>query len=196
MNSREQWLSDSLQRYLDRRSIPQGLRDKTRAIADEAAALVKSLLRCAPKQGYQEWWDEFSERLAEDAQTRAWPTEGEIKKAAIATPAQRQSHHTPADWTLDPMRVNEKRILAGEPVGEDWIWGRNAFLLVRETAVTEDMLSGYRQRQDAEFRDLYEPHVAERMMSERRAKHAAANAEGTAPAQQRDIPRPQARRMA
>jgi hypothetical protein len=145
MNERQKWLAEGLQRYLDRRSMPQGLKDKPQAQRDEMSALLHTLNRIAPSQGYRDWWDEFIDQLAEDAKTRAWPTQGEMKDAAKAI---RKSGVRPvssqSEWKPDSEEIAAKRIRAGESVGDDFLWGRRCLDMQERFGVTDEELKPYR----------------------------------------------------
>lgn len=173
MAARNDWLTDSLQLYLDRRSMPQGLKDKPRAQISEAQALVKAIIRLAPTQGYQDWWDDFLEVLAGDAKTRAWPTEGEI--AAAAKSLRRPSSTgiaNPEDF--DAFQAHADKINAGEAVGDLWIYGPSAVKLIAEYGITEGQLRAYRSGLYFNFKATYGADGARRMEAEYIAKHEAA----------------------
>lgn len=175
MTPRDEWLTDSLQRYLDRRTMPQGLKDKPGAQRDEAQALVKALLRQAPSKGYQDWWEDFSERLAEDAQTRAWPTEGEIKKAA-ASLRRVSSTTTVQPGEIDPLEAAARRINAGESVGDGFIYGIDAVGLVRKHGITYAQLRAYRSAAYFADKATYGEEKAKAREAARIAKHEDAEA--------------------
>lgn len=175
MTPREEWLSDSLQRYLDRRSMPQGFKDKQLAIRDEIQALAKTLFRLAPVNGYQDWWDDFSERLAEDAKTRAWPTQGEMKDAAKAI---RKSGVQPLrandEAAFNAMENAAKRIRAKEPVGEEWIYGRCCVEMMDAHMITDADLAPYRSALFFADRDTIDEETAIQRERERKERHRQA----------------------
>lgn len=175
MTPREEWLSDSLQRYLDRRSMPQGFKDKQQAIRDEIQALAKTLFRLAPVNGYQDWWDDFSERLAEDAKTRAWPTQGEMSDAAKAI---RKSGVQPLrandEAAFNPAEVAAKRIRAKEPVGEEWIYGRCCVEMMDAHMITDADLAPYRSALFFADREIIDEETAIQRERERKERHRQA----------------------
>jgi len=175
--TRNDWLFDSLRRYLDRRSMPQGLKDKPQAQTDEIQALATTLYRLAPVKGYGDWWDEFSERLAEDAQTRAWPTQGEMKKAAQATKGPRfegSADYPEVGSDAWSLMVMAKRIRAGEPIGEGWIYGMLAAELLRFTDITIFDLEPYRKGAFFNRKSVYGKEAALEWEREAKERHASA----------------------
>lgn len=143
--TRNEWLAGALSRYLDRRTIPQGFKDKPEALRDEAQALVRALIRLAPNDRYQEWCGDFIDRLAMDAQTRAWPTQHEMQQAAKAL---RKSAIRPFDADsqvkFDPLAIAAKRIGAGEAVGDEYLWGRCCIEMQAAHGITDAQLAPYR----------------------------------------------------
>lgn len=143
--TRNEWLAGALSRYLDRRTIPQGLKDKPEALRDEAQALVRVLIRLAPVDGYQEWCGDFIDKLAMDAQTRAWPTQGEMQSAAKAL---RKSAIRPfnaeSNAKIDPLAIAAKRIRDGEAVGDEYLWGRCCVEMQDAHGITDAQLAPYR----------------------------------------------------
>lgn len=142
---RNEWLTQSLSRYLDRRTMPQGFKDKPQAQRDEIAALVRTLIKLAPSAGYQDWCAEFIERLAMDAQTRAWPTQSEMQAAARALRKSAiRAFDAESKVKFDPLAIAAKRIRAGEAVGDEYLWGRCCVEMQREHGVTDEELKPYR----------------------------------------------------
>lgn len=197
MNPREQWLTDSLQRYLDRRSMPQGFKEKPQAIRDEIQALAKTLFRLAPSREFQNWWEDFSDRLAEDAKTRAWPTQGEMKDAAMAIRKGGVQPMAKSDETqINPIKVAATRLRAGEAVGEGWLWGRLCLSLQREEGVTDDELSPFRSALFFADRSMVGEEVALQREAERKNRHEAAKALKDDAPRNRHVPQIETRRMA
>lgn len=175
MTPREEWLSDSLQRYLDRRSMPQGFKDKPAAVRDEIQALVKTLFRLAPVREYSDWWDDFSDRLAEDAKTRAWPTQGEMKDAARAIrKAGVQPLRTESEWQLDPMKIAAQRIRDGESVGNEWLFGRCCVEMMDAHMITDADLAPYRSALFFSDKDTVGDEAALEREKERKEMHRVA----------------------
>jgi hypothetical protein len=144
MNQRSEFLARRLEAYLERRTLPRGFEGKPQLIDSELSALHRCVDRFAPRQQYEEWFDLFEERLAEDAKTRAWPTEGEVKSAAQAVRAVVPMQSSSSGFTADPLDIAAKRINAGDPVAETYIWGKGHDLLMQRGLVPYDTLQAYR----------------------------------------------------
>lgn len=143
MSYRDDWLRGRLRDYLARRTIPRGFEGKAEALKAEADALVACVLRKAPREQFEGWWSAVERRLAEDAKTRAWPTEGEISEAAKAINGPRAVRVSEGN-ELNHLTIAAKRINAGEEVGESWVYGRGAVQLERAGLVTEARMKSYR----------------------------------------------------
>lgn len=174
MTPREEYLTDSLTRFLKRRSMPQALQKQSSDVQrDEVQALRKAVFRRAPVQGYQDWWGEFVDALDERAETRAYPTVAEMDKAARAI--RKESRTTIAQTgTWDSNRTTANRINAGEAIGEDWCYGRLAVQLMRETEITEADLKPYRSGAFMARRNMYGEEKALQWEAERKKAHAEA----------------------
>ena len=125
MNPRVEFLTAKLKGYLERRTMPRGLADKPKAQEAELSALIHCLTRYAPREEFGEWWVKMESGLAENSETRAWPTEGEIRKAAanIRGPQTRQISEGDE---IDPLQINADRMNSGAHVGDGCLYGRVA----------------------------------------------------------------------
>lgn len=87
-NIRDAELSQMLSGILGRLSPPRGLAGNDAAQSEEIKSLLRALSRCAPSQGYRDWFEKFSDALASRMKTRAWPIVNEIEAAAasLSTP--------------------------------------------------------------------------------------------------------------
>lgn len=87
-NIRDAELSQMLSGILGRLSPPRGLAGNDAAQSEEIKSLLRALSRCAPSQGYRDWFEKFSDALASRMKTRAWPIVSEIEAAAnsLSTP--------------------------------------------------------------------------------------------------------------
>ena len=81
MSIRTDTIRRDLGRWLDRYSPPQAMKDNPRAIQDEGEALLRVLLKFAPREGYEGWVADALDRCAYTMKTRAWPTVGELGAA-------------------------------------------------------------------------------------------------------------------
>lgn len=179
---RIEWLTDSLRRYLDRRTMPQGLRDKPLAQQDEVKAMVKTLNKIAPVKGYQEWWDDFCERLAEHADTRAWPTQNEMAKAAKITkrptiagePRAGWRQKPDGGWEIDALYSAAEKIRKGEAVSAGFLWGRMCVEMQDQEGITDAQLQPYRSALFFADKDMVDESGALDRENNRKILHEAA----------------------
>lgn len=88
---RQDFLSESLEALLARRSMPKRLEGKPpEAEANEVRALLRVLLRSAPTQGYAEWWEQVEVEIGRACRTQGWPGEGQLWDAVDAVAAERR----------------------------------------------------------------------------------------------------------
>ena len=96
-NIRDAELSQMLSGILGRLSPPRGLAGNDTAQSEEIKSLLRALSRCAPSQGYRDWFERFSDALASRMKTRAWPIVSEIEAAAASLALTGRSSGTGAD---------------------------------------------------------------------------------------------------
>lgn len=192
MSYRDDWLRGKLREYLNRRTVPRGFEGKADALKAEADALVDCVLRKAPREQYEGWWTTLERRLAEDAKTRAWPTEGEISEAAREIHGPRTVRVAEGD-ELDRVKIAARRIGAGEAVGDDWLYGRGAVALERSGLVTESQLSRYRSSWFFAMKDVYGETDAKAKEAEARDRLSAYRREAGQPRQQVNVEIPDKR---
>ena len=144
MSIRDDFLERRLDDYLDRRTMPRGFSGKPELIDTETDALHRCVRRFAPMERYDEWFNLFEEKLAEDAKTRAWPTEGEIKAAAQAIRPSSMPTGPKTGFDADPLEIAAKRMNAGDPVAETYVCGNGSDLLQRRGMVPSDVMESYR----------------------------------------------------
>lgn len=191
-NRREQFLKDKITNYLGRKSTPRSL--GSHAQVEEMASLVRCLMRFAPKHDYEGWWRKFEDRLDEDAKTRAWPTAGEIKAAARVTTGS-PSRRIAKGGEIDPMDLNARRMIAGEAMSEDYLYGCLAVELLERGKVNEDLMNSHRSVLIRSLKETYGEASALAMIAKLEARHAAAQAGKHEPAKPRDLSKPQPKMM-
>ena len=105
MSIRSDTLETKLSALLKRLSPPRLMTVEVQA--DEMDALARAIDRAAPRDGYDAWWPQFEDSLLSSMTTRAWPTVGEIARAAksihaprSATEAETESHEV-YGWILE-----------------------------------------------------------------------------------------------
>jgi hypothetical protein len=156
---------------LERRQLPQHLRDNPQAAKDEADALCRAAVKVAPDANVQEWWPRFEDTLDRMSKGRWWPIVSEIFDAAKKVPS---TARVDTDWTADPRRINAKRIKAGEPVGDCWLFGRSCLEMMDREGITENELEPYRESLRRELFDLYDKDEAAHFWAGYLNRHEAA----------------------
>lgn len=175
MNPRVEFLTSKLIEYLDRRTMPRGLVDKPKAQDAETQALVHCLVRFSPKQEYGDWWARMETQIDENADTRAWPTAAEIKKAAISLRGTTTKHVAEAD-DIDPLEIIAERMQRNEPVGDGYAYGRLAVDMQTRGLVTSDILRKYRSDLYFKLKRVYGEEKAREMEAQFIKRHAQAEA--------------------
>jgi hypothetical protein len=106
---------------------------------------------------------------------RTWPTPAHFVKAMEATVVSSKPIEGGTEGgTLDPIKINAKRIKAREAVGDSWLWGRNAKMLLASRLVTIDDLTEHRDIFFKGLSDVYGADRASEMLDQMNARHDAA----------------------
>lgn len=144
---REQQINTMTTKLLARLNPPRAISSNAEGIKAEAELLCKTISKMAPSREYQQWFDLFEEAVLGNLETRTWPTIKELKRAAkeIAPkrPEFRDLTNEPA-WHPDPYKINAQRIKNMEPVGEEWISGKQSEQLISRGLIEERELDPYR----------------------------------------------------
>lgn len=168
---RDAWLKHKMQRFIKRRTVPKGLANDADAQTDEIVALFNAIRARAPLHGYEEWWARFEREIAEIMETRAWPTEYEIKRAALAVPRDRAVGKSGGEWELDPERVAADRINAGEAVGDEYLFGMGCAKMLKRGLVHESALAPYRRALTENIRQMYSEGEAQTFLGDLHSRH-------------------------
>lgn len=84
MSIRDEYLSHRFNEFLDRFSPPRSIQNNPKAMQDDADAMLRTVVRFAPRDGYSEWLDGVLITLQDGMTTRSWPSPGEVTKACRA----------------------------------------------------------------------------------------------------------------
>jgi hypothetical protein len=186
--TRQAYLAERFNEWLDRYAPPRFIAENPQAMQDEADVLLRIVARHAPAEGYAEWLDDVTRHLTEGMTARTWPTGGEVTKACAKASTHGARRAEPAaNWAPDPHAITARRIAAGEPVGDDWIYGRRCVELLRSGLVTVAQVKAYRSSLFFAMRDLYGEAEAMRREGDYKAKHAAAVEVADAKPSPRDV---------
>lgn len=158
--------------YLSRRQPPKSFAADDRRKAEQMAAYVAVIVRFAPQtDALDDWWGKLLEALSESSETWAWPSEGDLVKACKSVSKALKVSAGP-EWQVDPLAVAEKRILDDEPIGDSWLWGRSALLLIGR--VGADPIMRRRDRFASHLASLYGDDEARRILLDLQDRHSAA----------------------
>lgn len=164
-------LSRRLNDYLARRQPPRSFAADDRRKVDQITAYVDILKRFSPHgDGLDDWWGKFLSALSETSDTWAWPSEGEVSKACKA--AAKQVAVSDASWQIDPLAVAVRRIENDEPIGDSWLWGANAVMLIRRVGI--DKVQDRRDRLASHLAQVYDVDAARQMVLDLQWRHSEA----------------------
>ena len=168
------YIASRLKRFLDRRQPPRRIEGKPQAETDEVQAMVGAVARYAPHgpDGLATWWPKFEAALGE-AGTGLWPTEREIRDAAAVANRDRPKLRSDGP-AFDPHEISARRMAAGEPVGENFLYGREAVEMIRRHLVDEPTMTRYRSGAFFSRKDMHGEASALAWEAEAKARHEAA----------------------
>lgn len=174
MNLHEADIQSRLSRFLNRRQMPRRVEGKPEAQADELRALVSAVMRCAPRDPDRlgAWWPEFESSLGELG-SGMWPTEKEVRDAAKACAPQVQALVAEAG-DFDGYAITAARMSRGEPVGECYLYGREACELISRGLVDEPTMRKYRSGAYFRRKDIYGADAAQAWEADAKDRHDAA----------------------
>ena len=146
MSLRNSEISGLLTRWLERYTAPSQIRENERAQQDEAKALLGVLLKFAPQEGYGDFINKVFDALEYQMKTRAWPTKAEVGAACSNIRKEtRRAAPAPSDTVdMSDEAINARRMQRGEPVGEGWLWGRNAVAMIARGLIDRETMQSYR----------------------------------------------------
>ena len=81
---------------LSRRTAPRAIAGNAEAQKSEISALVRAVMRHAPREGLETWWQGFEDALLSRMKTHGWPIQSEIDAAAGSLSKRRDS--SPEFW--------------------------------------------------------------------------------------------------
>lgn len=181
MSLKTDFLAKKLQAYLDRKAVPMSLRGKPDAQAAEVRALVSTLCRYAPDEAEGVFWDAVERELDENpsSEGRGWPSVAEVRKACVAARPKGETK-APDGNAVDTFAINAGRFERGEPVGDQWLYGRLAQEIVARGLVTEARINQYRSGLFFAMKDVWGEDRALAVEADYKARHADAAKMGRA----------------
>jgi len=155
---RDEQLQELTLKLLSRLNPPRAIIGQAKAIKDEASFLSKCISRHAPSRGLTDWFEEFEEAVLGNLETRTWPTAKELSKAAQQIRKAKPvfaDHSVEAEWLLNPVTINAKRIQGGHPVCETWLSGKKAQSLMATGMISESDLAKYKRTASLQKAEIY-----------------------------------------
>lgn len=138
----------------------------------ERDKLLRVLLHFAPQSNYEGWVNRALDQLEYQMKTRAWPTKGEL--GSVCSNLRKETHTaipSQSEWKLDPVQIAAGRINAGEAVGDNWLYGRDAVVLLQSGKVTRDRMRQYRSTLYFSAKNLHKKDEADRREAEWIKRH-------------------------
>lgn len=158
--------------YLSRRTPPKNFSADEDLKSQQLAEYVNILRRFAPEgDKLNDWWREFMDRLSDESDTWAWPAPKELAKAAKAAGAAVGKKGD--TWKPDSVQINLARLNAGEPIGEDWLWGDGA-LRLEAAGASRQVLRERRIQLANDMARLYPADQVKARLLDLKARHEAA----------------------
>jgi len=81
---RNEFLTERVRNLFQRYSPPRSIAKNPQAQAEELDGVIRAIGASMPASGYEDWWQDFEDRLLSNHQTRSWPTIYEIRQALAA----------------------------------------------------------------------------------------------------------------
>ncbi len=155
---RDEQIQELTLKLLSRLNPPRALTGQAQAIKDEATFLSKCINKVAPSYNLTDWFEEFEEAVLGNLETRTWPTAKELSKAAQqirkAKPVFADDSFE-AEWLLNPVTINAKRIQGGHPVCDTWLSGKRAQSLLATGMISESDLAKYKKTASLQKAEIY-----------------------------------------
>lgn len=167
-------IEEAVMRFQARYTPPRAMSKD--AQEDTFAAVCASINRKLPsrvtEEGLRDRLSRIFEYVSDRHETNAWPLQAEYIKAVNAAAS---GGSTPAgtEWQVDPVAHAARRIRAGDPVGQEWLFGRGLMELSMQQGITEDDVKPYRDSLFYADRALVGEAAAQRRQADRVARNAS-----------------------
>jgi hypothetical protein len=133
MSGRDTIIHQRFAAYLERRSLPRGLELGTNPELAERHALEACVRRYAPEEekDVEPWMERLEIWIAENTESRSWPTENLIRIAARAITTSKPSGRV-EDSRDGFIQSQISDAQAGQPIDEKMLYGSRSAQLIRE----------------------------------------------------------------
>jgi len=165
---------------LHRYRLPDHLSDD--AIRDEVNLLVEDINQLVPNEttdaDLRLLFPEINSAIRRRHGAQGWPPAKVFIAAtedAVAAAAKKKAASNPTRAaSLDPFDITAAKMRAKEPVGEHFLWGRQAVELIARGLVDQPTMEGYRAGAFEARKEHYGEEEAIRWENEAKARHLAA----------------------
>lgn len=165
---------------LHRYRMPEHLSDD--AIRDEVNLLVEDINQLIPNEQTENdlllLFPEINSAIRRRHGAQGWPPAKVFIAAtedAVAAAAKKKAASQPARAaSLDPFDITAAKMRAKEPVGEHFLWGRQAVELIARGLVDQSTMESYRAGAFEARKEHYGEDEAIRWENEAKARHLAA----------------------
>lgn len=175
MNFRQTEITAALTDWLDRYSCPMNLRDKPKAAQAEAEALAGVLLKYAPQTEYRPFLNQVFGQLDCQMKTRAWPTVGEVVAVCVNLRKEAAKGGRSLDQgevkDMRPCAIAARAMAEGKPIGEGWLYGRQAVEMIAEGLIDRDTMQRYRSAAFLRRKAAYDETSALEWEAEAKQRH-------------------------
>ena len=113
-------------------------------------------------------------RVGKHIEEDAWAASLNRPSREIYRELNEQKKQAAANWQPDTLSINAERIKRGEPVGDSYLWGRRAVLMVKMGMIREDDLEAYRSNYLNNLKKLYSKSFYEMLKHDFEKRHADA----------------------
>lgn len=144
MSIRQAEIAKGLADWLALYSPPRNIAGNPQAIQREMDRLIAVLVKFAPQDGYNGWVSTVLDQCAYQMKTRAWPTVGELGAACSNARKSMKPSEKPQAFALDIYELNANRMNAGEPVSENYLYGREAVEIIARKLIDHETITKYR----------------------------------------------------
>jgi hypothetical protein len=177
MSIRESDIAERVAEWMDRFAVPSHLSDKPQAAQKEAEAILRIVLKYAPRHDYVPFLNRVFDQIDYQKKSRVWPTPHELGAVcANVTKDMPKNGQTASSVNVDfsSEAVMGRRMERGEAVGEDWLYGRLAVELIVNGLVTEPVMRSYRSSAFLARKEIYGEEAALQWETEAKARHEIA----------------------
>lgn len=174
MNLRQAEIAKALAQWLESYTPPRNMAGNPEALQRESERLLGVLTKFAPQDGYNGWVSSVLEQCAYQMKTRAWPTVGELGSACSNARKALKPSEKPKPFVMDIYELNANRMKAGEPVGEAYLYGREAVEMIARGLVDQETMTKYRSAAFFARKDIQGEEAALAWEADAKGRHESA----------------------